>query len=185
MGIDARHHGAVFLDRDGVICRAVVRDGQPYPPLSVQALEILPGVEDALTRLREGGYRLIVVTNQPDVARGTQARAVVDAMHARLAGILPIDEFRVCPHDDRDQCHCRKPKPGLIEDAARAGGIDLSASFMVGDRWRDVEAGRAAGCRTVFIDYHYREREPVAPDAIVHSLTDAANWILGQTRDRR
>ena len=169
---------AVFLDRDGVLNRAFVRDGKPYPPATLEALEILPGVADALARLRAAGFLLIVVTNQPDVARGTQRREVVDAMHARLAAVLPIDEFRVCDHDDAAQCGCRKPAPGMLTDAAAAWGIDLTASVLVGDRWRDVEAGRRAGCRTVFIDYGYAERQPDAPDASARSLAEAAEWIL-------
>jgi D-glycero-D-manno-heptose 1,7-bisphosphate phosphatase len=180
MGIHFGRRRAVFLDRDGVINRALVRDGRPCPPLAVDALEVLPGVPAALGRLHDLGYRLVVVTNQPDIARGTLGRDVVDAMHARLAGALPIDEFRVCDHDDGDQCGCRKPKPGLIMQAAEAAGIDLAASFVVGDRWRDIAAGRAAGCRTVFIDYRYNERRPDAPDVTVQSLAEAADWIAGE-----
>lgn len=169
---------AVFLDRDGVINRAVVRDGKPFPPERVDDLEILPGVPEALSRLHDAGFRLVVVTNQPDVARGTQRREVIDAMHAALAAALPLDEFRVCDHDDRDGCACRKPAPGLLEDAARAAGVSLPASFMVGDRWRDVEAGRRAGCTTIFIDRGYDERRPERPDVTVASLSEAADWIL-------
>lgn len=169
---------AVFLDRDGVINRAVVRDGKPYPPHHIDDLEILPGVPDALARLRLADYYLVVVTNQPDVARGTQRREVIDAMHASLAAALPIDEFRVCDHDDPDECACRKPKPGMLEAAARDANLDLSASVMVGDRWRDVEAGRRAGCRTVFIDRDYAEARPDRPDATVGSLPEAVDWIL-------
>jgi D-glycero-D-manno-heptose 1,7-bisphosphate phosphatase len=176
--IDPVKPRAVFLDRDGVLNRAVVRSGKPYPPASANELEILPGVASALARLKAAGYALVVVTNQPDIARGTQRRDVVEAIHARLAATLPIDEFRVCPHDDRDACSCRKPKPGLLEAAAMAAGIDLGASFMVGDRWRDIEAGHAAGCRTIFIDYHYNELRPHAPDVIVRSLAEATDWIL-------
>lgn len=178
MGIHAHRCRAVFLDRDGVINRAVVREGRPYPPESVDALELLPGVAEALKRLHDAGYRLVVVTNQPDIARGTQDRAVLDQMHAKIAAALPVDEFCVCAHDDRDRCDCRKPKPGLLRQAAEAADIDLGASFMVGDRWRDIEAGRAAGCRTIFIDYHYTERRPHAPDVTVRSLVEAADWIL-------
>jgi D-glycero-D-manno-heptose 1,7-bisphosphate phosphatase len=178
MGIHSERSRAVFLDRDGVINRTVVRDGRPYPPASVDALELLPGVAEALARLHDAGYRLVVVTNQPDIARGTQDRAVVDAMHAKLAATLPIDDFRVCDHDDPDGCNCRKPKPGLLRQAAQAADIDLGASFMVGDRWRDIEAGRAAGCRTIFIDYDYNELRRHAPDVIVRSLAEAADWIL-------
>ena len=180
MGIDTDKRRAVFLDRDGVINRTVVRDGKPYPPASVEELEVLPGVAAALHRLKAAGYLLIVVTNQPDVARGTQSRAMVEATHTRLATILPIDEFRACYHDDDDACACRKPKPGMILDAARAHSVDLHASVMVGDRWRDVEAGEQAGCATVFLDRGYAERKPEKPDAVFGSLPEAAEWILSR-----
>jgi D-glycero-D-manno-heptose 1,7-bisphosphate phosphatase len=169
---------AVFLDRDGVINRAIVRDGRPYSPGRLEDLEILPDVPEALKRLHEAGFRLIVVTNQPDVARGTLRREVLDAMHARLAACLPLDEFRVCPHADADACTCRKPKPGLLVQAAREADVVLERSFMVGDRWRDIEAGRRAGCTTVFIDRGYSERIADASDARVESLAHAAEWIL-------
>jgi D-glycero-D-manno-heptose 1,7-bisphosphate phosphatase len=171
---------AVFLDRDGVINRALVRDGKPYAPARLEELEILPGVAEALSRLREAGFRLVVVTNQPDVARGTQRRDVVEAMNAALGAALPLDEFRVCYHDDRDACRCRKPGPGLLEDAAGEAGLSLPDSYMVGDRWRDVDAGRRAGCTTIFIDREYSERRPDKPDVMVSSLSEAADWILSQ-----
>ncbi|PYR23336.1 MAG: HAD family hydrolase [Acidobacteria bacterium] len=180
MGVDRESRRAVVLDRDSVINRAVVRDGKPYPPARVDELEVLPGVAAALERLKTAGYLLIVVTNQPDVARGTQSRAEVEAIHTRLASILPIDEFRTCYHDDDDACACRKPKPGLILDSARAHGVNLHASVMVGDRWRDVEAGEQAGCATVFLDYEYDERKPRKPDAVFGSLAQAAEWILSR-----
>ncbi len=180
MGIDAVKPRAVFLDRDGVLNKAVVRGGKPYPPASADELEILPGAASALARLKAAGYALVVVTNQPDIARGTTTRAAVDAIHTRMAQILPIDEFRVCPHDDRDACACRKPRPGLLVDPPTT---DVPASVMVGDRWRDIEAGRAAGCRaTILVDYEYDEAIPHEPDARVASLSEAVEWIL--TRDR-
>jgi D-glycero-D-manno-heptose 1,7-bisphosphate phosphatase len=178
MGIDRGVRRAVFLDRDGVINRAIVRGGRPYPPAIEEELEILPGVADALARLHRAGFRLVVVTNQPDVARGRQRRETIDRMHARLGATLPIDDFRVCPHDDSDACGCRKPKPGLLDAAARDAGLSLGDSFMIGDRWRDVEAGARAGCTTIFIDYGYNERRPEHPDAVVGSLAEAADWIL-------
>ena len=182
MGIHTGSCRAVFLDRDGVINRAVVRDGKPYAPVRLDELEVLPGVPEALVRLHDAGFRLVVVTNQPDLARGTQRREVIDAMHAHLASALWIDEFRVCEHDDRDDCPCRKPKPGLIEAAAREADLCLPDSFMVGDRWRDVEAGRRAGCTTIFIDCGYEEPSPEYADVIVRSLTDAVDWILSSSR---
>lgn len=178
MGIDSKRRRAVFFDRDGVINRAIVRGGKPYPPASSDDLEIPPEVGAALERLKQAGYLRIVVTNQPDVARGTQSRAAVEDMHARLSSVLPIDEFRVCYHDDADACECRKPKPGLILAAARAHNVDLHSSMMVGDRWRDVEAGKAAGCKTIFIDRGYAERRPENPDAVVASVPEAIEWIL-------
>ncbi len=169
---------AVFLDRDGVINRAIVRNGKPYSPAAVTELEILPGVDEAVKRLRAAGFRIVVVTNQPDVARGRQSKDAIEAMHAILGAQLGIDEFRVCYHDDGDRCACRKPEPGMILEAARNGAIDLGSSFVVGDRWRDILAGRRAGCSTILIDYGYDEPEADNPDARVASLLEAAEWIL-------
>jgi D-glycero-D-manno-heptose 1,7-bisphosphate phosphatase len=135
-------------------------------------------VPEALADLKRAGFVLIVVTNQPDVGRGKQTRAAVDAIHARLRAELPLDAVYACFHDDADHCACRKPAPGMLLDGARDWDLDLPTSFMVGDRWRDTEAGSAAGCRTVFVDYHYDERQPRAFDARVTSLAEAAAWIL-------
>jgi D-glycero-D-manno-heptose 1,7-bisphosphate phosphatase len=173
---------AVFLDRDGVINRAIVRDGKPYPPGSLAALEILPGVEEGLARLKKAGYRLVVVTNQPDVARGTTPRNLVDSMNDALRRALPLDSIRTCFHDSADDCACRKPKPGMLLTAAREMSLDLSKSYMVGDRWRDIEAGNRAGCRTFFIDYQYDEKRPEQPDFVVGSLFEAAQIIVNEER---
>lgn len=169
---------AVFLDRDGVINRAVVRNGKPFPPANLAELEILPGVPEALIRLKAAGFRLIVVTNQPDVARGTQTREAVEALHSVLQAQLPLDEIRACYHDSGDGCTCRKPQPGMLLAAAQDDGLDLAASFMVGDRWRDIEAGQHAGCTSLFIDYQYAEPQPPEPWVRVASLAEAADWIL-------
>jgi D-sedoheptulose 7-phosphate isomerase len=170
---------AVFLDRDGVINRAFVRDGKPLPPPTLQELEILPGVPEALRDLKQHGFELLVVTNQPDVGRGKQSRESLDAMHRSLSAGLPIDEIFVCTHTDQEKCDCRKPLPGMILEAARKYNIDLAASFMVGDRWRDIDAGYNAGCKTILIDYGYSERAPDhAADMRVKSLREAANWII-------
>lgn len=173
---------AVFLDRDGVISRARIRDGKPFPPATLEDLEVLPDVLTALRDLKAHGFELLVVTNQPDVARGSQSRDVVERMHRSLASQLPLDDIFVCYHTDADDCACRKPKPGLLLEAVRKHDIDLSRSFMIGDRWRDVEAGHNAGCKTILIDYGYREQAPVQPpDACVKSLREAANWIIRST----
>ena len=173
---------AVFLDRDGVINRAFVRDGKPLPPPTLQELEILPGVPEALHDLKEYGYELLVVTNQPDVGRGKLSRQTLDAMHKSLSASLPIDDIFVCSHTDEDKCDCRKPLPGMLLEAARKHNVDLAASFMVGDRWRDVEAGYNVGSKTILIDYGYSERPPDhAPDLRVGSLREAADWIIRST----
>jgi D-glycero-D-manno-heptose 1,7-bisphosphate phosphatase len=172
---------AVFLDRDGVINRAVVRDGKPYPPANVEELEILPGVSDALVALRSAGFLLIVVTNQPDVARGTTPKATVEAINDYLSANLPLDEFRTCYHDSGDGCDCRKPLPGGILAAANKYSVDLTESYMVGDRWRDIEAGQRAGCKTIFIDYGYAEKQPESTTFTVTSLLEASEIILQET----
>ena len=171
---------AVFLDRDGVLNQAIVRDGKPYPPSSVTELIVLPETAACLEALKQAGFVLIVVTNQPDIARGKQALAEVEAIHQALRETLPLDDFFLCPHDDADGCDCRKPRPGLLLRGAVKYRVDLSRSFMVGDRWRDVEAGAGAGCATVWIDLGYREKHSsIKPSATVNSLRAAVDWILG------
>lgn len=168
----------VFLDRDGVVNRASVVDGHPFPPATVDELEILPGVEDACTKLRQAGLAVIVVTNQPDVARGTTTRTSIEAINRAVCASVPVDELVVCYHDDGDACGCRKPAPGLLLQAAQRWSITLSESVMVGDRWSDVRAGLEAGCATVWVDNGYAERRPTEQDLTVSSLAEAVPWIL-------
>jgi D-glycero-D-manno-heptose 1,7-bisphosphate phosphatase len=165
---------AVFLDRDGVLNEPVVRAGRPHPPSCLEELVLYPDVPESLARLKAAGFSLVVVTNQPDVARGTQTKQGVEQLNAAICAQLPLDDVRVCYHDDDDNCGCRKPRPGLLTAAPR---YDLNRSFMIGDRWRDVEAGTRAGCRTILIDRGYAERRAVA-DAHVRSLSAAVDWIL-------
>ena len=171
---------AVFLDRDGVINRAFVRGGKSFPPSSIMELEILPGVDISIKQLKEAGYLLIVVTNQPDVATGITSKSAVMEINHYLQNALRVDEIRVCYHRDEDRCFCRKPLPGMLLDASSQHNINLQKSFMVGDRWKDIEAGRAAGCKTFYINYGYQEKQPDCPDFIVSSLPQAAQIILGE-----
>lgn len=173
---------AVFLDRDGVLNEAIVRNGRPYSPAGVADLRILPGVHEACARLRQAGFLLIAVTNQPDIARKKAAPKDVEAINRVLAEDLALDDVRVCPHDDLDGCECRKPKPGLLLDAAKRWNVDLRTSVMVGDRARDIEAGRAAGCRTVFVDHGYNEPRPENCDIVVNSLAEAIPMLLTPPR---
>ena len=171
---------AVFLDRDGVINRAFDRNGILRPPASLRELEILPDVPEALCALKAHGYSLVVVTNQPDVARGTASRELVGRIHEGLKNDFGLDAILTCFHDDADRCDCRKPLPGLLFRAARDLDIDLSSSFMVGDRWRDVEAGKRAGCRTFLIDGGDQEKPSSSCDFRVGSLLEASRIILAQ-----
>lgn len=169
---------AAFLDRDGVINRSCVREGLPYPPHSVAEFEILPDVPQACDLLKSLGFVLVVATNQPDVGRGALARKVVEEIHARMCRELPIDRVEVCYDPGGGiPSKCRKPRPGMLLHAAAALDIDLTASWMVGDRWRDVDCGHAAGCRTIFIDNGYSEALRTPPDFRAHSLLEAAEII--------
>lgn len=170
---------AVFLDRDGVINKALVREGKPFPPRSVQEFALLPGVEEGCALLRYAGFLLVVATNQPDVGRGTLDQAVVEEIHARMCELLPIDRVEVCYDPGKgESSEFRKPNPGMLLRAAEALKIDLPRSFMIGDRWRDIDCGFAAGCRTIFIDYGYTEGLRQHPDFRAASLLDAARIVV-------
>jgi D-glycero-D-manno-heptose 1,7-bisphosphate phosphatase len=172
-----RQRRAIFLDRDGVLNQLLSGGPAGTSPQSVAETIIYPDVPDALARLRDAGFLLIVTTNQPDVARGKQTRAGVEAIHRYLAERLPLDDIEVCYHDDADLCACRKPKPGMIRAAAERHGVDTAASYMVGDRWRDVDAGLAAGCTTILIERGHREELRGQPAVVASSMAEAAAWI--------
>lgn len=172
----------VFLDRDGVINRALEHDAKPYPPRSLAEFEILPEVPAACAKLKAAGFLLVVATNQPDVGRGTLAQSVVEEIHTHMVAQLPIDRVEVCYHAGRglSNCDCRKPRPGMLLHAARELNGDLSRCWMVGDRWRDVDAGHAAGCKTIFINRGYAEELKQKPGYIAKDLLEAAEIILSR-----
>lgn len=169
----------VFFDRDGVINKAVVKEGKPYPPATIDEVELIDGVKDGLKKLKELGFIIIVCTNQPDVARGKTSQSSVDAIHTYLKESLAIDEIYCCFHDDNENCNCRKPKPGMLLDAAKKWSIDLNKSFMVGDRWRDIEAGKLAGVTTILIDYNYNEKK-AKPDFAATNFKQVINYIINK-----
>jgi D-glycero-D-manno-heptose 1,7-bisphosphate phosphatase len=168
---------AVFLDRDGVINQAIVRDALPFSPTSLDELKFLPGVEEACELLKASGFHLIVVTNQPEVGRGTLDQKRVEEINQKISESLPIDRIEVC-YDCDDSSEYRKPNPGMLLRAARAMDVDLEQSFMVGDRWRDIDCGHAAGCRTIFIDHGYAESLRKSPHHRAKSLLEAAQIIV-------
>jgi D-glycero-D-manno-heptose 1,7-bisphosphate phosphatase len=175
---------AVFLDRDGVINRALEKESKPYPPTSLSEFEILPEVPAACAKLKSAGFLLVVATNQPDVGRGTLKQEVVETIHTHMTAQLPIDRVEVCYHAGKglSDCDCRKPKPGMLLQAARELGIDLAQSWMVGDRWLDIDCGHAAGCKTVFIDRGYAEELKQKPDFWAGNLDEAADTILRESK---
>jgi len=171
---------AVFLDRDGVLNRALVRNRKPYAPRHLGEFRLLPGAADAVRELKSVGFLIIVVTNQPDVGHGLTTPQTLAAMHARLSERLLLDAILVCPHRQDAGCACRKPKPGMIHQAKTDWGIDVRRSYLVGDRSTDIVAGRAAGLYTVFLDRGYAERQLEPPDARVGSLRQAVRKILAR-----
>jgi D-glycero-D-manno-heptose 1,7-bisphosphate phosphatase len=170
---------AVFLDRDGVLNRSDVRGGRPYAPTALDAFVILPEVPAAVTRLRSAGFLAIVVTNQKDVGAGKTPRTVMEAMHTKLRNSVTLDAIKVCTCTD--DCPCYKPNTGMLDEAAKEFSIDLGTSYMVGDRWRDIDCGARAGCRTVFIDRGYEETLNAKPDFVAADLAEAAGLILADS----
>jgi D-glycero-D-manno-heptose 1,7-bisphosphate phosphatase len=173
---------AVFLDRDGVLVATEVRDGKPIAALTLEAFAILPEAPAAVAALKAAGFQTVVATNQPEMARGNVDSATMEAMHARLKAAMPIDAVYVCPHDSGEGCGCRKPAPGMLVQAADDLDLDLPASYMVGDRWRDVGAGRAAGCTTVLIERGYPAPERLEPDLTAGDVAEAAALILARDK---
>jgi len=148
---------AIFFDRDGVISKAILREDKPFSPRRFEEFEFIDGIKDVLERFQAEGFLNIVVTNQPDIARGLIQRKELEKMHNLIREELPVDDIFVCPHDEQDNCGCRKPKPGMVFEATQKWDIDLNASFMVGDTWKDIEAGKTAGCATILLDNSYNK----------------------------
>lgn len=172
---------AVFLDRDGVINRPLIRDGRPYSPRNFYEFEILPDVKEAVTLLKKENLEVVVVTNQPDIANHFVTKEFVHGLHKRLNRILGLRHFYVCEHNDQDECECRKPKAGLLRLAGSHLNLNLKESFLVGDRWKDIQAGQEVGCKCYFIDYKYAEKNPEPPFVRVASLMEATKLILEKT----
>jgi D-glycero-D-manno-heptose 1,7-bisphosphate phosphatase len=180
---------AVYLDRDGVVTQPVLGEGGERPAWTLDELAIVPGAAAAAAALREAGFALIVVTNQPDIARGAVTAGVVDAINAEVAAALDLDGVYVCPHDGADGCDCRKPRPGMLHRAAADHAIDLGRSWLVGDRWVDIAAGRAAGVRTVLVERPGSfaptsagaPGQDLVPDLVVRDVAAAAAMIIRST----
>jgi histidinol-phosphate phosphatase family protein len=182
---------AVFLDRDGVLNEVRLDDGVPRPPASVSNLRVANGAAEALARLRDAGFVLVVITNQPDVPRGQTTRQAVDEINAALQARLPVDAVYACFHDTGDGCDCRKPRPGMLLQAARDLALDLGDSWLVGDRWVDIAAAEAVRVRGVLLnrDYSWRASsdgpppDELRPTVTVDNIVEVANAIVAASTD--
>jgi len=175
----------LFLDRDGVVLQAVAEEGLPKSIRKPTDIRYVDGLSELLRHSATSGLKVYVVTNQPDIARGKTTQTDVEAVHAQILKDHPtISAVLYCPHDDNARCACRKPKPGLLEEVAKKEHAALAQSILVGDRWRDIDAGNAVGCYTIFIDYRYREALSSQPDMVIHSLHEAAVYIEARRNER-
>jgi D-glycero-D-manno-heptose 1,7-bisphosphate phosphatase len=170
---------AAFFDRDGIVNEIVVRDRKPLSPRRFDKFKLLEGISDVLIQLKKEGYLNIIITNQPDIARGLMQWEELDRMHKFIKERLPVDDIFVCPHDDKNNCPCRKPKPGMFFEAAEKWGIDLGASFIIGDSWKDIEAGKAAGCKTIIIDAEYNRK--IKTNFRIYDIRSAVGVILNES----
>lgn len=177
MGINTLNNKAIFLDRDGVLNKSIVKFGKPYPPKSKEELSIPSGVKKGVSILKENGFRLIMITNQPDVSRGKISLKKVEEINQFLSKELKLDDVFCCPHDDKDMCKCRKPKPGMIIEAVGKWKIDVSKSFLIGDRWKDIEAGKQTNLKTILLDYNYNEKR-TKPDYSCSEFMQAVKIII-------
>lgn len=173
---------AVFLDRDGVLNHSEVVEGKPYAPRRIEDFIIEEEAYEATELLFQAGFLLIVITNQPDVGNGLMKHKQVQAMNKKLMEELSLDDIKVCFHSQLESCNCRKPKPGMIKTAALEFNINLSKSYMIGDRWSDISAGKAAGCFTILIDRGYTEKIEEQPNVSVSNLQEAVQNILRRSR---
>lgn len=169
---------AIFLDRDGVINKTIFKMGKPRAPYTLEEFSFIDGVKEAVQSFKDNGFIIIVVTNQPDVARGWVSMEQVELVNNLVKDKLAVDEIKACFHTEKDQCNCRKPKPGMLLEAAESWDIDLEKSFMVGDRLSDVEAGHAAGCKSILVGGEEKPSSVIVPEFYCADLLTASKWIL-------
>jgi len=168
---------ALFWDRDGVLNKIIMRDGKPSSPWRIEEFEILPDVKRCLEKTKEMGFLNIVFTSQPDISRGFLKTEELEKMHRIISKTLSVDEIKFCPHDDKDNCECRKPKPGLIVEAVKKWSIDLDKSYVVGDSWKDIKAGKSVGCKTFLLRKKYNKDYKEDYDFEINSLKQMVEII--------
>jgi D-glycero-D-manno-heptose 1,7-bisphosphate phosphatase len=169
---------AVFIDRDGIINKAIVVNRKPFSPVDIYEFKILPKAKKALKTFKKLNLMNIIITNQPDIKTGKQLSKDLDKIHNWMMINLDIDEILVCKHDDNDNCNCRKPKTGMIEQAVEKYQINISQSYLIGDRWKDIQCGQKAGCKeNFFVNYNYNETRPKMPYIVVKSLYECSQYL--------
>ena len=173
---------AVFLDRDGIINEIIFRNGKLSAPYSLTEFRFLPKVKEAIALFKRNGFLRIVVTNQPEIGRGDYSEKSLQEIHQLMNRKLDLNAVYFCPHDKDGGCSCKKPSIGLVEKAKSEFGIDLSRSFVVGDRWRDIELGKRSGCRTILVNTQATalDTKLVKPDYMVNNLLEAAHLTGGE-----
>ena len=169
---------AVFLDRDGVINKPIVIEGKSYAPQSLKDFKIFPKVKVAVKKLRNNGFKVFVISNQPDIGNKLIKKKTLNQMHKLLKSKVPVNKIYFCPHTRNDKCKCRKPNPGMIIKASKDSGILLKESYVIGDRKTDIDAGLKAGCKTIFVNHNYVEKKPTKQEKTVKSLHAAVKYIL-------
>ena len=156
----------------------MIIDGKSYAPRSLKDFKIFPKVKSDIKKLKNRGFKVFVITNQPDIGNKLLKKKTLNEMHSLLKTKVPIDKIYFCPHTKNDRCKCRKPKPGMIIKASNNLKIRLKESYVIGDRKTDIDAGLKAGCKTIFVNNNYYEKRPTKQEKTVKSLHAAVKYIL-------
>lgn len=167
---------AVFIERDAILNEVRTGPKHQVPPLTLEEFKINQQAKDPLLKLKGAGFVLVATTNQPGLSRGYQSRRELDRMHEVLRRSFPLDDLMVCPHDETDHCPCRKPRPGLLIEAAFKWHLNLDHSFVISDKWQDAEAARTAGCTSVLLKSPWVGQ--VHHDFVLPDLKSIADKIL-------
>ncbi len=174
----------MFLDRDGVLNIPRSENGKGYAPRRLEDFRLYSDAKISVRALKKAFFRVVVVTNQPDVDAGYLSGSTLDSMHKILKQETDVDAIHTCPHLSSSLCNCRKPRTGMLDAEIAEGGILLEASWMVGDRDSDIRAGENAGLKTIFIDRGWKEETGVSATRRVSSLSEAVSTILASANDR-
>ena len=170
---------AVFIERDSILNEVRSGPKQQIPPMGLEDFKIISEAAEPLKKLKAVGFVLIATTNQPGLSRGDQSRRELDRMHDMLRRSFPLDDIMLCPHDEADQCPCRKPRPGLLIEAAFKWHLNLDHSFVVSDKWQDAEAARSAGCTSLLVNSPWIKQ--VHRDFVLPNLGSIVDKILRLT----